>query len=535
MRRPDVITLNCRTVFSKVYSAVVNGLKALPVTVEINATYSSKDAGLEPLFFMVGLPDNAVKESRKRVQSALLNSQFVMPPLNVTANFAPADLRKEGSGLDLPLAVAILQTVGLVKDPLIEQKMFVGELGLDGTIKPVRGALSIAIEASANGCRQIYLPCENAHEAAVVEGLEVVGVGSLRQVVELLNGQRQVQPTQVDVASLFDDPETTKNLDFIDVKGQDAAKRAFEVAAAGGHNLILIGSPGCGKSMMAKRMPSILPPLSLDEAIETTQIYSVAGMLPPGQPLLTQRPFRAPHHKSSDVSLIGGGQNLRPGEISLAHNGVLFLDEFPEFTRNALETLRQPLEERTVSISRSKYAATLPCSFMLIAAMNPCPCGFYNDPTHPCTCTPGQIQKYLSKVSGPLLDRIDLQVEMAPVPIDVIQRTPQGESSAQIRERVLKARSIQAARFAQVRGIYCNAQMTEPMIHEFAEPDTQGMQLLRAAFDRLHLSARAYNRVLKVARTIADLDHSEHVSAAHVAEAIGYRNLDRSDWAERGI
>ncbi|MBR1889573.1 MAG: YifB family Mg chelatase-like AAA ATPase [Alloprevotella sp.] len=521
--------------FSSVNSAVVNGLNAIPVAVEINATFSQKEAGLEPLFFMVGLPDNAVKESRKRVQSALLNSKFTLPPLNVTANFAPADLRKEGSGLDLPLAVAILQTVGLIRNSEMDRKFFVGELGLDGTIKPVRGILPIAIGAPRLSCTELYVPAANAREAAVVEGVTVVGVNTLRELVEILNGQVSAVPTQVETVQLFAQADEQTGLDFADVKGQDAAKRAFEVAAAGGHNLILIGSPGCGKSMMAKRMPSILPPLTLSEALETTQIYSIAGQLDATAPLLTRRPFRAPHHRSSDVALIGGGTHLRPGEISLAHNGVLFLDEFPEFSRTALETLRQPLEERSVTIARSKYAETLPCSFMLIAAMNPCPCGFYNDPTHLCACTPGQIHKYLSKVSGPLLDRIDLQVELFPVPIEVIQSAPRGESSAQIRERVIRARQIQNQRFAHAKGVHCNAQMTEQMIHTFAEPDAQGMQLLRAAFDRLHLSARAYNRILKVARTIADLDGATHVTAPHVAEAIGYRNLDRSDWAERGL
>ena len=521
--------------FSKVNSAVVNGLNAIPISVELNATYSSKDGGMEPLFFMVGLPDSAVKESRKRVQSALLNSKLAIPPLNVTANFAPADIRKEGTMLDLPLAVAIAQTVGLVSNPEMESKLFVGELGLDGTIRPVRGILPVAIEAARRGIAEVYVPADNAREAAVVESLRVVGVNTLRQVVDMLNGREQALAAQPPSFADTLQSQTLNGLDFSDVKGQPAAKRAFEVAAAGGHNLILIGSPGCGKSMMAKRMPSILPPLSLDEALETTQIYSIAGLLDASTPLLTQRPFRAPHHTSSHVSLIGGGQHLKPGEISLAHHGVLFLDEFPEFSRVALETLRQPLEERSVTISRSNYSATLPSAFMLIAAMNPCPCGYYNDPTHVCGCTPGQIHKYLSKVSGPLLDRIDLQVEMTPVPIEVIQQSPAGESSADIRSRVIAARQRQTARFAHAPGIYTNAMMTEQMLHQYAEPDAEGTTLLRAAFDRLHLSARAYNRILKVSRTIADLDASPTVRAPHIAEAISYRNLDRSDWAEQGV
>ena len=491
---------------------------------------------------MVGLPDKAVTESRQRVKSAIFNSEQKLPRINVTANFAPADIRKEGSGFDLPLAVALLTAVKIIHADDLTRYMFVGELGLDGSVRAIRGALPIAIEARRLGYEALFVPKDNEREAGVVNNLKVYGVETLTEVVDFLNGQNTLEPVSINTREEFYRHQAEHTLDFADVKGQERAKRAFEVAAAGGHNIILIGSPGCGKSMMAKRVPSILPSLTLAEALETTQIYSIAGKVERNVSLISQRPFRSPHHTISDIALIGGGANLQPGEISLAHNGVLFLDELPEYSRAALETMRQPLEDRVISISRAKYSATLPCSFMLVAAMNPCPCGYYNDPTHECHCTPGQVQKYINKISGPLLDRIDIHCEIQPVPFAQLSQMRPGEPSAVIRERVIKARKIQEERFAHLPlgggregAVHCNAQMSEKMLHQFAEPDAASMDLLRMAMERLKLSARAYSRILKVARTIADLAGSEKVETMHIAEAIGYRNLDRGDWAERGI
>jgi magnesium chelatase family protein len=510
----------------KTFCAEVTGLEATTITIEVNMT-----RGVQ--FHLSGLADTSVKESYDRIRAAIANNGYKPPTADLTINLSPADIRKEGSGYDLPLAIGILAAHGKISSTMLSEYMIIGELGLDGCLKPISGVLSVAIRARKEKFKGLIVPRENVREAAVVNNLDVFGMESLADVISFLNGSNNFEPTIIDTRKEFYEHQYAFELDFADVKGQEGVKRALEIAASGGHNIIMIGSPGSGKSMMAKRLPSILPPLTLAESLETTQIHSVAGKLPSGTSLISQRPFRSPHHTVSQVAMTGGTNKAQPGEVSLAHNGVLFLDELPEFNKSTLEVLRQPLEDRKITISRARYTVEYPCSFMFVASMNPCPCGYYGDPTHHCVCTPGQIGRYLSKISGPLLDRIDLHVEVPVVPFSQLSQMQPGESSSVIRERVIKARHIQEQRYSEYKGIYCNAQMTERMIHLFAEPDERSLSMLRTAMERLSLSARAYSRILKVARTIADLEGSEKVQSHHIAEAIGYRNLDRGDWAER--
>lgn len=508
----------------KTFGAAVQGINAILVTIEVNISQGIK-------FFLVGLPDNAVKESHERIMSALQYNRIPIPRKQVVINMAPADIRKEGAAYDLPLAIGMLAASGVVAADEVEQYVIMGELSLDGTLKPIKGVLPIAILARENGFKGFIVPRENAREAAVVNDLDVLGVDNITDVVNFFNHKKTLEPTIVNTRDEFYAHAATFELDFADVKGQENVKRAIEVAAAGGHNIIMVGPPGAGKSMMAKRIPTILPPLTLHEALETTKIHSVAGKIDSKTSLMAQRPFRNPHHTISDVALVGGGTYPQPGEISLAHNGVLFLDELPEFKRQVLEVMRQPLEDRKICISRAKFAVEYPASFMLVAAMNPCPCGYYNHPNRDCVCSPGMIQKYLSRISGPLLDRIDMHIEIVPVPFDKLSEMAPAEPSAVIRERVIAARGIQAARFSNDEGIYCNAQMSSKMLRKYCAVDEVGQQLLKAAMARMNLSARAYDRILKVARTIADLAGSERVQTEHLAEAINYRNLDKEGWA----
>ena len=507
----------------KVYAAALQGIDATIVTIEVNSSRGIK-------FFLVGLPDSAVKESHERIISALQVNGYRFPSRQIVVNMAPADIRKEGSAYDLPLAIGILASAGEVSEEKLSKYLIMGELSLDGSLQPIKGALPIAISARAQGYEGFILPKQNAREAAVVNNLNVYGVENIKEVIEFFNGERELEQTIVNTREEFYQNQSDFFYDFADVKGQESVKRALEIAAAGGHNVIMIGAPGSGKSMMAKRLPSILPPLSLSESLETTKIHSVAGKLSKNDSLIATRPFRSPHHTISQVAMVGGGSNPQPGEISLAHNGLLFLDELPEFNRSVLEVLRQPLEDRHISISRAKYSLDYPASFMLVASMNPCPCGYYNHPTKACVCNPGQVHRYLNRISGPLLDRIDIQIEIVPVPFEKMAEQKQAESSATIRQRVIKARKIQEERFANHPGVYCNAQMESKLLHQYANPDEKGLNLLRTAMTRLNLSARAYDRILKVARTIADLEASEAIQPNHIAEAISYRNLDREGW-----
>lgn len=508
----------------KVYGAAVQGIDATLITIEVNSTRGC-------MFYLVGLPDSAVKESHQRIISALQVNGYKMPTSNIVVNMAPADIRKEGSAYDLPLAIGLLGASESISAEKFSRYLLMGELSLDGTIQPIKGALPIAIKAREDGFEGLIVPQQNAREAAVVNKLKVYGVSNIKEVIEFFNNERTLEPTLVNTREEFYAQQSKYEYDFADVKGQESVKRALEVAAAGGHNILMIGAPGSGKSMMAKRLPSILPPLSLKESLETTKIHSVAGKLGKDASLISQRPFRSPHHTISQVAMVGGGNYPQPGEISLAHNGILFLDELPEFNRSVLEVLRQPLEDRKISISRIKSSIDYPASFTLVASMNPCPCGYYNHPTKACVCSPGQVQKYLNKISGPLLDRIDIQCEIVPVPFEKISDTQPGESSASIRERVIRARKIQELRYADESDIHCNAQMSSRLLNRYARPDAQGLALLKNAMERLNLSARAYDRILKVARTIADLEGSDEIRSYHLAEAISYRNLDRENWA----